>query len=151
MMGQACKERVRTVTQKAKMDRGAALVEFALLMPLLLLLLLGMVEFGYVFAEFNETRHGVHEGARLAAVDDANLVTNTCNSMDLADQVDVQFVDSATGSAGEIGTVTVTATVSSLSGVSFVEVFLPATITESADFKLEQDSSLWDNSITVCP
>ena len=151
MMGQACKDRVRTVTPKLKKDRGANLVEFALLMPLLLLLVLGMVEFGFLFGEFNEVRHGVHEGARLAAVDDANLVTNTCNTMGLADQVDVQFVDSTTGSAGEIGTVTVTATVGSLSGVAFIGVFLPPTITESADFNLEQDSSNWGNSITTCP
>jgi len=131
-------------------DRGANLVEFAILMPLLLLLLLGMVEFGYVFAEFNETRHGVHEGARLAAVDDGNLLTNTCNSMDLANAVDVEFFDSANEAAGEIGTVTVTATISSLSGVSFVEVFLPPTITESADFKLEQPSTNWDSALVTC-
>ena len=30
-------------------DRGAAAVEFALLMPLLLVLLLGIMEFGYAF------------------------------------------------------------------------------------------------------
>jgi Flp pilus assembly protein TadG len=136
--------------QNGRRDRGAQLVEFALLLPLLLLLILGMVEFGFLFGEFNETRHGVHEGARLAAVNDASLLTNTCNAMDLANQVDVEFFDSPSGSAGEIGTVTITATLDSLSGLAFIEVFLPSTITESADFKLEQDSSLWGDSTTTC-
>jgi len=134
-----------------KKDRGAQLVEFALLLPLLLLLILGMVEFGFLFAEFNETRHGVHEGARLAAVNDASLETNTCNAMDLANQVDIEFFDSPSGSAGEIGTVTVTATLDSLSGLAFIEVFLPPTITESADFKLEQNSSNWGSFMATCP
>jgi hypothetical protein len=70
--------------------------------------------------------------------------------MDLANQVDVEFFDSPSGSAGEIGTVTVTATLDSLSGLAFIEVFLPSTITESADFKLEQDSKLWGNSTMTC-
>ena len=54
--------------KRHKGERGASLVEFALIMPLLLILVLGIVEFGYLFAQFNEVRHAAREGARYAAV-----------------------------------------------------------------------------------
>ena len=50
-------------------EGGAALVEFAVLAPLLLLLVLGIVEFGYTFGQYNGVRHAAREGARYAAVD----------------------------------------------------------------------------------
>ena len=140
--------------REARADRGAALVEFAMLMPLLLLLVIGIVEFGFLLGQFNEVRHGAHEGARLAAVDDANLGINTCNSMNLVGVVNVDFTDSTSGNIGEQASVTVNATVSSLSGLGFIEVFLPLNLSTTADFKLEQPSSLWDNDNqdqTPCP
>ena len=52
--------------RKARREGGAALVEFAMLLPFLLILVLGIVEFGFLLGQFNEVRHGAHEGARLA-------------------------------------------------------------------------------------
>jgi Flp pilus assembly protein TadG len=51
-------------------DRGAALVEFALVFPVLFMLLAGMIDFGMVFSNLNSTRQGVREGARQAVVAD---------------------------------------------------------------------------------
>ena len=48
--------------------RGAALAELALVLPLLLLLLLGMLDFGKAFNEWMSSTHLANEGARLAAV-----------------------------------------------------------------------------------
>jgi len=48
--------------------RGAALAELALVLPLLLLLLLGMLDFGKAFNEWMNSTHLANEGARLAAV-----------------------------------------------------------------------------------
>ena len=48
--------------------RGAALAELALVLPLLLLLLLGMLDFGKAFNEWMSGTHLANEGARLAAV-----------------------------------------------------------------------------------
>jgi Flp pilus assembly protein TadG len=48
--------------------RGAALAELALVLPLLLLLLLGMLDFGKAFNEWMSQTHLANEGARLAAV-----------------------------------------------------------------------------------
>jgi Flp pilus assembly protein TadG len=128
-------------------EAGSSLVEFALLMPLLILLLLGLVEFGYLLGEYNEVRHGAHEAARLAAVDDDALLTNSCNSIELTNgTVSFDFTDSATGDVGEQASVTVTAVVEPLSGVGPIEALLPSALTTTADFKLERPSSNWAHS-----
>jgi hypothetical protein len=51
-----------------KDTRGTALVELALVLPLLLLLILGMLDFGKAFNEWIDETHLANEGARLAAV-----------------------------------------------------------------------------------
>jgi len=50
-------------------EDGASLIEFALVMPLLVLLIFGMVDAGWAFFQNLEVRHGAREAARLAAVD----------------------------------------------------------------------------------
>lgn len=129
-------------------DDGASLVEFALLLPLLMLLLLGIIEFGYFFGEYNDVRHGAREGARLAAVnagDNSALRSATCDAMDLTTSLAVQFSDSATGEIGTTGTVTVVATPQSLSGLGFIELFLPSDLESEVEFRLEQDSDDWNS------
>jgi Flp pilus assembly protein TadG len=124
-------------------DDGAQLVEFALLAPLLLLLVLGIVEFGWLFSQNNDVRHGAREGARAAAVSlggNATIRAAACDSMDLASSVTVEFTDSASGEAGEYGTVEVIASPDSLSGAGFIEIFLPDTLRSTVEFRLEQDS-----------
>lgn len=49
-------------------DRGAAAVEFALVVPLLLLVLWGIVDIGRAFYTLNNLASAVREGARSAAV-----------------------------------------------------------------------------------
>jgi Flp pilus assembly protein TadG len=49
-------------------EAGVALVEFALVLPLLLILLLGMLDFGKAFNYWNDTTHLANEGARWAVV-----------------------------------------------------------------------------------
>lgn len=50
-------------------DRGAALVEFALIAVPLFLILFGTIEFASAFFQLNDVRHGAREGIRLIAVD----------------------------------------------------------------------------------
>ena len=50
-------------------ERGVALVEFALVAPLLLLLLFGMLDFGRTFNYWIDATHLANEGARWAVVD----------------------------------------------------------------------------------
>jgi hypothetical protein len=47
--------------------RGQATVEFALILPLFLILLMGMLEFGIVFDHRNAMAYAVREGARVGA------------------------------------------------------------------------------------
>ncbi|HEY3416951.1 MAG TPA: TadE/TadG family type IV pilus assembly protein [Armatimonadota bacterium] len=49
-------------------DRGVAAVEFALVLPLLLALLFGIIEFGFVFKDQLAILQAAREGARVAAV-----------------------------------------------------------------------------------
>ena len=58
--------RVRLVLRRHK--KGAAIVEFALVVPLLLLLLWGIVDIGRAFYTLNNLASAVREGARTAAV-----------------------------------------------------------------------------------
>lgn len=50
--------------ERARDDRGAAAVEFALILPVLLLLLLGIIQFGITFYQWIEMEHAAREGAR---------------------------------------------------------------------------------------
>jgi len=49
---------------------GAAMVEMTIVLPVLLVLLLGFVDFGYAFYEWNAADKAVQVGARLARVSD---------------------------------------------------------------------------------
>ena len=61
---------------RAQGDDGAALVEFALVMPLLFLLLFGIVEFGINMNDYQAIRQGVRDAARQAVV--ADYGTGSC-------------------------------------------------------------------------
>ena len=60
-------------------ERGQSLVEFALLVPVFLLLLLGMLEFGYMFLQNQTLESATREGARAgAALGNGNLADQAC-------------------------------------------------------------------------
>ena len=59
-------------------ERGASAVEFALVMPMLFLVLFGIMDFGLQFLNLNSMHNGTREGARQAVV--ANFgTTDSCN------------------------------------------------------------------------
>jgi X-X-X-Leu-X-X-Gly heptad repeat protein len=49
-------------------ERGAALVEFALALPLLLVVLAGIVDFGFTFQRYEVITNAAREGARMASL-----------------------------------------------------------------------------------
>jgi Flp pilus assembly protein TadG len=49
-------------------ERGAALVEFALTVPLLLVVIAGIVDFGFLFQRYEVVTNAAREGARLASL-----------------------------------------------------------------------------------
>jgi len=64
------KEKVNTRTEHGfgRDERGVALVEFVLVLPLLLIILFAMLDFGRVFNYWIDATHLANEGARFAAV-----------------------------------------------------------------------------------
>ncbi|MGI9648242.1 MAG: TadE family protein [Acidimicrobiia bacterium] len=56
------------MSTKLKRDSGAALVEFAIVVPLLLLLVFGIIEFGRAYNAQNTLTHAAREGAREYAI-----------------------------------------------------------------------------------
>ena len=53
---------------RIRSERGAELVEFALVLPLLLVLIGGIVDFGFLFQRYEVVTNAAREGARLASL-----------------------------------------------------------------------------------
>lgn len=66
-------EPVRENRQRRRDDQGAAAVEFALVLPLLVLLILAIISFGYMLSFRQAISQAAAEGARAAAVAPAGL------------------------------------------------------------------------------
>ncbi|MDQ3216327.1 MAG: pilus assembly protein, partial [Actinomycetota bacterium] len=49
-------------------ERGAAAIEMALVLPLLVLLVFGIIEFGFIFNRYISVTHAAREGVRQLAV-----------------------------------------------------------------------------------
>ena len=58
----------RRMLRRCRDERGVALTEMALVLPLLLLLILGMIDFGKAINYWIDNTHLANEGARLAVV-----------------------------------------------------------------------------------
>ncbi len=58
--------------------RGAAAVEFALVFPLLAVIMFGVIQYGLYFYDAHGTRTGVREAARMGVVQ--TDITGTCNN-----------------------------------------------------------------------
>lgn len=78
-------EAIRPIRQEhGRRERGASAVEFALVVPMLFLVLFGIMDFGLQFLNLNSIHNGTREGARQAVV--ANFgTTSSCNLVGVAD------------------------------------------------------------------
>ena len=56
-------------------QRGATLVEFAFVLPVFILFLFAIIDFGWLFTQFLDVKQGAREGARLAIVNDCTQLT----------------------------------------------------------------------------
>ncbi len=61
--------------RRGRAESGAAAVEFAIIVPVLLLLVLGIVDFGYAFGQKLALNHAAREGARMAVVESSGADT----------------------------------------------------------------------------
>ena len=69
---------ILALLRRFRADSGAELVEFALVFPLLLLVVLGIVDFGFLFQEYEVVTNAAREGARIAILPEyqSNAVLN---------------------------------------------------------------------------
>jgi Flp pilus assembly protein TadG len=51
-------------------DRGSELVEMAIVLPIFVILIMGLMDFGFLFQRYEVLLNSAREGARLAAADD---------------------------------------------------------------------------------
>jgi Flp pilus assembly protein TadG len=67
----------RRAAVKSPRDRGATAVEFALLFPMLLLIVFGIIDFGRALNAQITLTQAAREGARLAALGQPNVASRT--------------------------------------------------------------------------
>ena len=81
--------------------RGQSLVEFALILPILLILMLGILDFGRAIYAYNSVSNGARSGARVAIVNqDIDDITTAVEEEAFGlDGVDVTFDPNVEGSA----------------------------------------------------
>lgn len=101
-------------------NKGQGLVEFALVLPVLLLLVFGIIQFGFIFNAYMVTGYASREGARVAALgksdSDIEAATMAAAVTIGINENDVIIVPSAPRNKGTSVTVTVK---------HDVDVFLP--------------------------
>jgi hypothetical protein len=59
---------VKRWTKRRRSERGAELIEVALTLPLLLLVVLGIIDFGFLFQRYEVVTNAAREGARVAVL-----------------------------------------------------------------------------------
>jgi hypothetical protein len=108
--------------RRQRTERGASLVEFALLVPIMALLVFGIIEFGLAFSDSQNLRQATREGNRLITVnpsdfvsggafDDAKLrtvIVNEAGLTDSATRLHVSWSPTGTLKAGDDFTVCAT-------------------------------------------
>jgi Flp pilus assembly protein TadG len=140
-------------------DGGAAVVEMALLTPFLLLLLLGLIEFGWVFAQNLDIKHGAREAARMISLNEdpggagtqsASIIADVCDRMDLFPGTSIAL--SRTGaSVDSEATARVRVAVGQNTVTGFLDWAIPPTMTIASDVdtRLQQDAT-WDPASGSC-
>ena len=86
--------------RNAPRDRGAAAVEFALLLPMLLLLVFGIIDFGRALNAQITLTQAAREGARLDALGKSNVVAGTQAAATGLSPVTVTVTTSCPANAG---------------------------------------------------
>jgi len=130
------------VRRRQSGERGAALVEFALVSVLFLTLLFGVMEAGWMFSQATEVRNAAREGGRLAVVDfgDATAIAaEVCERSSLsAAGTTVSIVRLPAGGPYESVQVTVSKTYDSLTG--FLDpIFQGLDISSDVEMRIERE------------
>ena len=134
-------------------DEGAQLIEFAILAPFLILLVLGIVEFGWGLAQQIDVRHRARETVRAAIVDEPvdEIRARACeNDIVKASNVKVIHIETGTDEGSELS-VEITASMQTLTGLLGVFFGSDPEISSTAVGRVEQDSSFSSGDFAPCP
>ena len=130
-----------------KREDGQAMVEFALILPIFLLILCGIIDFGWLFYNQLSLNNACREGARYAVVNTAedastqaiiNHIENTTTTVFANDGVDIkiEYSSPADPTAGDI-TVSMEAEISFFTPVLSTVLGKEKTITSTVIMKVE--------------
>lgn len=122
-----------------KEEKGQSLVEFALLLPVLMLIILGIIEFGFMFNAKITLNSAAREGARVYAVskDEAEVnqaVNDTLGYLGSGDSIVKSYKDLDETSGIKMASVTIT------KEVDFLTNFFDALLGES--IVMESEASM---------
>ncbi len=128
-------------------EDGQAMVEFALILPIFLLILCGIIDFGWLFYNQLSLNNACREGARYAVVNTAdnadtsaiiNHIENTTTTVFANDGIDisVSYSSPADPTAGDI-TVSMKADISFFTPVLSTVLGKEKTITSTVIMKVE--------------
>ena len=139
-------------------ERGANLVEFSLLAPLLILLLFGTIEFAWIFATNLDVKHGAREGARITAVNtpdtgNVGLTSEICSRMKMVGSdtaTTITWASDGTPAVGEGVTVTVSTPLSTLTGIMDWVFGAVTSLDSTVEMRIEQPPD-WSDGTQHCP
>ncbi len=150
------------VIRRLSGDRGAALVEFAIIAPLLFLLLFGIIDFGLMFGQKLDVVQGSREGARLASVNfqategssgstqTSEIIAETCGRMALASDSTVTIAFAAGTDVGDTVSFEVRMPAEPVTGM-FDEILDGVVLSSNVTIRLEQDASFAPAAAQNCP
>ena len=139
-------------------EKGASLVEFAMVAPFLILLLFGIIEFAWVFATNLDVKHGAREGARITAVNtpdtgNVDLAAEICSRMELVGSntdTSITWASDTTPAVGEGVTVTVSTPLTTLTGIMDWAFGGVPTLDSTVEIRIEQPPD-WSDGTENCP
>lgn len=138
---------IRKIREKCRREDGQAMVEFALILPIFLIILCGIIDFGWLFYNQLSLNNACREGARYAVVHTAenadvqaiiNHIENTTTTVFANNGIDisVKYSSPSDPTAGDV-TVDMEADISFFTPVLSTVLGKEKTITSTVIMKVE--------------
>ena len=129
-------------------DRGASLVEFAFVMPLLLILVFGVIEFGWALTQHLDVRHLARETGRIATVNGAvsDIEDRVCAGDVIVPSAVTSITRTGSSDRGEAAFVTIQANLDQITGLFGWLFGGSPSLSSTVEIRLEQDAIAWDGT-----